>query len=384
MQDEDGMPLPRVVIFDQFEEIFSLYQDRWKDREGFFEQVSTALEADPLLRVVFVMREDFIAQLDPYADLLPERLRTRFHMERLRREAALLAIKEPLRDTGRSFAEGVAEKLVDDLLTIRVETTPGKTAEVTGEFIEAVQLQVVCQNLWQELPPDEKQITFQHLKTYGNVEQELSKFYDEAIRAAAEKAGIDEEGLRRLCGEVLITAMGTRGMVYRAQESTGGVPNAAIDVLENMHLIRAEWRAGARWYELTHDRFIKPILSSNKVFNDKLAEKKRAEKERVEKERLEKEWAEKERAEKERLEKEWAEKERAEKERNRSRIIKGLAVFSIIILILAGFATSQWHQADKQKRSEQQKQIAEEKTKEARVSYLNLQSNNLQGDAKSR
>ncbi|HEX2955330.1 MAG TPA: hypothetical protein VHO70_00780, partial [Chitinispirillaceae bacterium] len=66
MQDEHSMPLPCVVIFDQFEEIFSLYQNRWKDRESFFEQVSDALEADPLLRVVFVMREDFIAQLDPY------------------------------------------------------------------------------------------------------------------------------------------------------------------------------------------------------------------------------------------------------------------------------------------------------------------------------
>ena len=303
MQDEDGMPLPRAVIFDQFEEIFSLYQDRWKDREGFFEQVSTALEADPFLRVIFVMREDFIAQLDSYAYLLPERLRTRFHMERLRSEAALLAIREPLKDTGHSFAEGVAEKLVDDLLKIRVETMPGKTAEATGEFIEAVQLQVVCQNLWQELPPDVKQITFQHLKTYGNVEQELSRFYEESIRAAAEKARIEEESLRTLCGEVLITTMGTRGMVYRDQESTGGIPNAAIEVLESVHLIRAEWRAGARWYELTHDRFIEPIQSSNKVFNDERAEKERAEKERLEKEWAEKEWAEKERAEKERVEK---------------------------------------------------------------------------------
>ena len=358
MQDEDGMPLPRAVIFDQFEEIFSLYQDRWKDKDGFFEQVSTALEADPLLRVVFVMREDFIAQLDPYAYLLPDRLRTRFHMERLRSDAALLAIKEPLRYTGRFFAEGVAEKLVDDLLTIRVETTPGKTAEVTGEFIEAVQLQVVCQNLWRELPPEVKQITFQHLKTYGNVEQELYRFYEEAIRASAEKARIDEEGLRRLCGEVLITAMGTRGMVYRAPACTCDVPNAAIDVLESMHLIRAEWRAGARWYELTHDRFIEPILSSNKVFNDKLAEIKRTEKERLEKERLEKEWAEKERLKKERLEKERLEKERAEKERILRHKIKTLGVFSIVILILAGLAFSQKLIA------EEKSNLAEEKTKE--------------------
>lgn len=285
-RDEDGIPLPRAIIFDQFEEIFSLYQDRWKDREGFFEQINIALESDPLLSVVFSIREEFIAQLDPYADLFHDGLRTRFHIERLRSEAALLAIKEPLRYTECSFAEGVAEKLVDDLVTIRVETMPGKIAKVTGEFIETVQLQVVCQNLWQELPSDIKQISFQHLKNYGDVEQTLFKFYDGAIKAAAEKARTDEEGLRTLCGEALITAMGTRGMVYRAQESTGGVPNAAIDVLESMHLIRAEWRAGARWYELTHDRFIEPILSSNKVFNDKRAEKEREEKEQAEIERL--------------------------------------------------------------------------------------------------
>ncbi|WP_292389952.1 WD40 repeat domain-containing protein [Methanosarcina sp. UBA5] len=340
MQDEEGMPLPRVVIFDQFEEIFSLYQDRWKDRDGFFEQVSTVLEADPLLRVVFVMREDFIAQLDPYADLLPDRLRTRFHVESLRREAALLAIKGPLKYTGRSFEEGVAEKLVDELLTIRVETMPGKTAEVKGEFIEAVQLQVVCQNLWRELPPDVRQITFQHLKTYGNVEQELYRFYEEAIRAAAEKAHIDEEGLRRLCGEVMITTMGTRGMVYRAHDFTGGIPNAAIDVLESMHLIRAEWRAGARWYELTHDRFIKPILFSNKVFNDELAEKKRAK------------------------------EEQAEKELSRSRNKKMGAAF-FIILIIAGFATYHWY-------------LAETEMREAHVSdELNLKSSLLQGDPRN-
>ncbi len=39
MLDDYGMPLRRAVIFDQFEEIFSLYQARWKDRESFFEQI---------------------------------------------------------------------------------------------------------------------------------------------------------------------------------------------------------------------------------------------------------------------------------------------------------------------------------------------------------
>jgi hypothetical protein len=51
--------------------------------------------------------------------------------------------------------------------------------------------------------------------------------------------------------------------VFRGRDSTGGIPNAAVDALENQHLIRAEVRAGARWYELTHDRFIEPIQRSN-------------------------------------------------------------------------------------------------------------------------
>lgn len=100
--------------------------------------------------------------------------------------------------------------------------------------------------------------------------------------------------------------------MYRAPEYTGDILNVPIDVIKSMHLIRAEWRAGTRWYELTHDRFIEPILASNKVFNDELVENKPLE------------------------------KELAEKERSRNRIIKGFVVFyitilNLIIFILVGF-----------------------------------------------
>src|SRR5689334_16533794 len=59
--DKRGIHALRVVIFAQFEEIFTVYLDRWRDRERFFEQVSEAVLEDPVLRVVFAMREDYIA-----------------------------------------------------------------------------------------------------------------------------------------------------------------------------------------------------------------------------------------------------------------------------------------------------------------------------------
>ena len=40
--DRYGKPYPRAIIFDQFEELFALYSDRWQDRRGFFEQVCEA------------------------------------------------------------------------------------------------------------------------------------------------------------------------------------------------------------------------------------------------------------------------------------------------------------------------------------------------------
>ena len=259
---------PRVIIFDQFEELFTFYPERWGDREGFFKQIDEALEDDPLARVVFAMREDYIAQMDPYRDFLPEALRPRFRLERLDEEAALLAIKEPLRGTAYAFADGVAETLVKDLLKIRIEGDVGGKVEVTevlGEFIEPVQLQVVCQSIWQRLPPQATQITTEHLRSVGDVDKVLSEFYDDAMQAAAEISH-DEHQLRTWCDQYLITPTGTRGTVYRGPETTGGILNQSVDVLESKHLIRAERRAGGRWYELTHDRFIGPIQASNKQY----------------------------------------------------------------------------------------------------------------------
>lgn len=272
--DTDGQTYPRAIIFDQFEELFALYSDRWRDREGFFLQVRDALEEDRRLRVVFAMREDYIAQLDPFASIMPEKMHTRFRLERLRREAALAAITGPLRSTKRSFAPGVAEKLVEDLQKTRVEMVTGETIEVIGEFVEPVQLQVVCQNLWQELPPDAIQITGEHLMAFGSFDYPLAKFYETAINAAATQTGIDERELRQWCEQwLIITPTGIRGIVHRGLKSTEGIPNEALDILEDRHLIHCEWRAGARWYELTHDRIVAPILASNKRWKEQREEK---------------------------------------------------------------------------------------------------------------
>jgi WD40 repeat protein len=264
---------PFLLIVDQFEELFTTHRDRWQDAEGFFIQVREALCALPGMGVLFAMREDYLAELDPYVALFPKRLRARFRMELLGPEGALEAIVQPALSQNIRFDEGVAERLVDDLRRIRVQRRPDdESTEATtiGPFVEPVQLQVVCSRLWENLPEQEdRTIQWAEVEEHGHIDRALIDFYRSAIDAAQEQTGVSQKQVRRWFGNELITPMQTRGLVLRGAETTGTLPNTAVDVLSRHYIIRSEVRAGARWYELSHDRLIAPILSSNRGWEAK-------------------------------------------------------------------------------------------------------------------
>jgi conflict system STAND superfamily ATPase len=271
----DGQPRPRVLVIDQAEELFTTHPERWADREGLVDQLVEALEADPLLRVVLAVREDHVAHLDALAGRLLGGPRPRFRLEPLGREAALRAITGPAAAAGRPFAPGVAERLADDLLAVRVEAPGRGSVEVAGEHVEPVQLQVTCRELWAGLPAGAAEVTAEHLSRFGDVDEVLGAYYDEAAAAAAAAAGVEEARLRPAVERALLTPGGTRGTAYRGEAETGGIPNASVDELERRHLVRAEYRAGGRWYELTHDRLIDPVRTSNRAFARARARRRR-------------------------------------------------------------------------------------------------------------
>jgi Novel STAND NTPase 1 len=260
----------RVLVVDQFEELFTEHPGRWQERPSLFDALGAALERDSALRIVLAIREDFVAQLDPFASRLPGGLQTRFRLERLDHAAALAAIKGPLDGTSRWFAPGVAETLVGDLLRFRIEAEGGETEEVEGQFVEPVQLQVVCQSLWSELPPDVHEITEEQVHAFGDVDEVLRRFYDDAVAAAKRGRRLTERRIRRWVEKTLITPGGTRAPAFWEPKETAGMPNEIVRILEEKRLIRAEPRARGRWYELTHDRLLGPIQSSNAAFTQRL------------------------------------------------------------------------------------------------------------------
>jgi hypothetical protein len=272
---EDGPP-PLIVIFDQFEEFFTTNADRWQERRPFFDQLVQALHDLPTMKVVFVMREEYIAQLEPFSELLPEKLRPRMHLERLRGNAARNAVVKPFQNRGLSFDANAADELMKELSEIRV-AEGDKFRETHGEFVEPVQLQVVCQSLWENLPAEWKigpnassdgsrLITAEYIERFGDVDNALASYYDRSVEraAAASEGKIGEGELRRWFGTALITPTGTRGLAFRgAPGASWRIPGLALKELEEAHVIRREDRSGTITHELTHDRFIEPIQKSN-------------------------------------------------------------------------------------------------------------------------
>jgi len=260
----------RVIIFDQFEEIFNSYPEHWRERAAFLDDIAQALNDDSRLRIVFAMREEYIASLDPYAGKLPEKLQISFRLEPLRSEAAFLAVTRPLEGTGRKFAPSAAERLIENLSHLPVKSSDGMSV-ASGEFVEPLQLQIVCQRLWRSLPEYVETIDENYIRDYGDVDQALAHYYESCIAEVVHRCGADESLLRAWFEDALITPEGTRGLVYRDSRTTREVPNKWVDALEGLHLIRAEMRSGARWYELIHDRFINPIRLANKAWRKQKA-----------------------------------------------------------------------------------------------------------------
>ncbi|MGW2200364.1 nSTAND1 domain-containing NTPase, partial [Streptosporangium sp. NPDC001682] len=140
--DRYGDPVPTLVAVDQAEELFGGPPDREEERHALLRQLARAVEEHDGLHLLLSLREEYLASVLPYERPLGRGSRARFQLLPLSRAAALDSTTRPLEHTGRSFAPGAAERLVDDLRTVPFLNDEGQTTTVTLSTVEPVQLQV--------------------------------------------------------------------------------------------------------------------------------------------------------------------------------------------------------------------------------------------------
>lgn len=256
-----------VLIIDQFEEIVTVDPTDDAGRLVFFDVLSTALRNHKRWALL-AMREEFVTRLDPLVRQVPSRLAMRFRLELLSPKGATEAIKGPAGDQGVAFDDQAAERLVNDLRTVRVQQEDGTSTDMLGNAVEPVQLQVVCQRLWNGLRADDMTIGLDDIAALGDVSQALEAYYDEQVGAAAGGSVERERAIRDWFETQLITAQGIRTQIAQEPGATRGLDNAVISDLESRRLLRRERRRAVYWIELAHDRLIRPVLASNAAWRE--------------------------------------------------------------------------------------------------------------------
>jgi Novel STAND NTPase 1 len=263
---------PPVLIFDQFEEILTLDPADRDGQEVFFQELGSAL-ADGDIWALFSMREDYLGGLDPFLQYLPDYLQVRYRLDFLDTSAAEAAIQEPAGDQAVTFTDEATESLLRRLTTVKVQRPGTGVEEIQAPYVVPFQLQVICRRLWKSLAEEKgdafSSIDVDDIGSYDDISSSLRDYYADTVREVAsqeeEEPLIREWEIRDWFERQLITEQHFRSQTQTNPVSREAYPGQVREALEDAFIIRSDTRAGATWYELSHDNLIEPILESNKM-----------------------------------------------------------------------------------------------------------------------
>jgi hypothetical protein len=274
-----------VLIFDQFEELFTLQSDEARDRflselSYLVRGVAPASVADdarlsktaPPLQIVLSLREDFLGLLEEASGRIPQILDHRFRLAPLDRDTAAEAITCPAQIDDPNFATKPFELDKDVVPSILDYLTRSAAAgrKTATRYIEPFHLQLICQRIErivaakQKLSTAKVKFTMADLGGEAALAETLAGFYEDAILSLkpARIRGV----ARRLCEQYLISPEGRRlSLDERELRTQLKLPTDALQQLVERRLLRTDRRADSTYYELSHDALVQPVLASRRT-----------------------------------------------------------------------------------------------------------------------
>ncbi len=253
---------PVLLVFDQFEEIFILSD--FDKRKNFINTVKTIVENNSRVNFIFVIREEYLANLTEMEDFLPQLFLNRIRIEQLHKNKAAQVIAEPCR-----VCDIELEQDIIDLITERLTDKKGT--------IELTYLQVIMDFLYKkaiENNPDKiviKKSYLDEIKNIGNVltqflDEQLSNMPDSEKGEAVLKRMISSEGTKkRITFQNILDDLHITGFNIDEKQ--------LLDILQyfvNVRIISDKDENGN--YELRHDsladRIYDRMTSLEKEIND--------------------------------------------------------------------------------------------------------------------
>jgi len=286
-----GKPYIPVLIFDQFEELFTLYD--MEQRAEFVRQfadvinqrmpdpVREALHSDikkdwltPLqiaqrehsldVKVVLSIRSDMLSLLDQLSRPIPSILRCRYELKSLSRANAEKAIVLPASAEGEfdtpvfAYSDFALKEILDFLQSRDTDMDDATTVDT--RLIESFQLQLLCSHIEEHLP-DTRTI---HTNDYGHQEglqKIINDFYHDTIQSFPTNRRLN---IQRAIEEDLIRNERRISMAAPVLKERN-ITDSELQDLVNKRLLRKDLRLGGTYYEVSHDTLVKPILKSYEI-----------------------------------------------------------------------------------------------------------------------
>lgn len=281
LKDADGRTLVPLLIFDQFEEIFTLAQtdDFGRQRAAqFIEDLADLVENRPPraleaklekdeadlerfdftradYRLLIALREDYLAHLEGLKAQMPSVTQNRMRLARMTGPQALTAVTGP---GGALVSAEVAAAIVRFV---------AGGAELERAEVEPSLLSLICREL-NTARQAGGHATISADLLAGSRETILTEFYR---RALADQP----EGVRTFIEDELLTDSGYRESIAEERVkkafAAAGASAEALAVLVDRRLLRVEDRLDLRRVELTHDVLCGVVRSSRDVRQEREA-----------------------------------------------------------------------------------------------------------------
>ncbi|MEO1586492.1 MAG: SUMF1/EgtB/PvdO family nonheme iron enzyme, partial [Bacteroidota bacterium] len=290
-----------VLLFDQFEELFTFpedqiqdfrdqlsellyaripqrYRNAYKEKKGrLTEEEQEALFKPLNVRAILAIRSDRMHELGELADKLPAILRECYHLQPLSLAQAQAAIVAPAeqKEEGIDFYTPTFSYHPQALTQILDHLSQQGKAE-----IESFQLQAICQYVERSLVKG-KELKEIQANDLGELSQVFKNYYDELVASL----GTEEV-------QASVRSLIEDGLIFGTEENSRRVSLIAeqiqvrykidlplLNQLVDSHIIRREPDVrGGFLYELAHDTLMAPVLAARE------RRKAREERERLERE----------------------------------------------------------------------------------------------------
>lgn len=275
----DLLLLTPVLVFDQFEEIFTLRDAGFRDdfahqlgelaagtpRSAAQGMAESRPAIAPPAKFVISLREEYLGKLEEFSSRIPELFRERLRVAPLSADEARQAIVEPAALPGDAWASppfGYS----DDTLAQLIDFIDGSSAVV--RVIEPLTLQLVCrcaEEMAIERGAAGITLNMQDFGGLAGLDRLVREHYQkvlgqiESTRVRRRAQRLFEEGLLDPTGKRLMLEQGEIKRIYDIDVST-------LDALVDSSVLRREPRNESVFYEISHDRLTETIARHRRVY----------------------------------------------------------------------------------------------------------------------